>query len=96
MRCFKKKNKNTVDKRYAVNYIKIVEDEMTETKKRTIARMVSYRLTAWLFTILWTYMFTGNLGQATGFSTLLHLLLSVDYYIHERVWLKIKWGKIPE
>ncbi len=91
-----KKNKNTVDKRYAVNYIKIVEDEMTETKKRTIARMVSYRLTAWLFTILWTYMFTGNLGQATGFSTLLHLLLSVDYYIHERVWLKIKWGKIPE
>ena len=69
---------------------------MTETKKRTIVRMVSYRLTAWLFNILWTYLFTGDIGQATGFSTLIHLLLSVDYYIHERVWLKIKWGKIPE
>ena len=63
-----------------------------ETKKRTIARMISYRITAWLFTIVWTYFFTGNIGQATGFATLLHILLSIDYYILERLWLKIKWG----
>jgi uncharacterized membrane protein len=25
---------------------------------------------------------------------MLHLLLSIDYYIHERIWLKIKWGKV--
>ena len=66
---------------------------IVETHKRTIARMVSYRITAWLFTILWTYMFTGNIGSATGFATALHILLSVDYYVHERIWLKIKWGK---
>ena len=65
-----------------------------ETKKRTVVRMLTYRLTAWLFTILWTYMFTGNIGNAFGFATLLHILLSIDYYIHERIWLKIKWGKI--
>jgi uncharacterized membrane protein len=69
---------------------------MSETKTRTLARMVSYRITAWLFTIIWTYMFVGNLGQSAGFATLLHLLLSVDYYIHERIWLKVKWGKINE
>jgi adenylylsulfate kinase len=63
-----------------------------ETHSRTIARMISYRITAWLFTILWTYMFTNNISQATGFATLLHILLSVDYYIHERIWLKVKWG----
>jgi len=63
-----------------------------EMHKRTLARMVSYRITAWLFTILWTYMFTGDIAAATGFATALHILLSVDYYIHERVWLKIKWG----
>lgn len=67
---------------------------MTETKKRTVVRMLTYRLTAWLFTIFWTYLFTGDIGSATGFATLLHILLSVDYYIHERIWLKIKWGKI--
>ena len=67
---------------------------MTETRARTIARMATYRLTAWLFTILWTYLFTGDIAQSTGFATALHILLSIDYYIHERVWLRIKWGKI--
>lgn len=66
---------------------------MSETHKRTIVKMISYRITAWLFTILWTYLFFGDIGEATGFATLLHVLLSVDYYIHERIWLKITWGK---
>ena len=65
---------------------------MLETHERTIARMISYRITAWAFTIFWTYLFTGNVGQATGFATVLHLLLSIDYYIHERVWLTLRWG----
>ena len=65
---------------------------MIETKKRTITRMITYRVTAWLFTILWTYLFTKNVATSTGFATLLHILLSIDYYIHERIWLKIKWG----
>jgi uncharacterized membrane protein len=67
-----------------------------ESKKRTIARMITYRISAWLFTICWTYLFTKNIANATGFATILHLLLSVDYYIHERIWLKIKWGRINE
>lgn len=65
---------------------------MTETRKRTIARMISYRITAWVFTIFWTWLVFGNIAQSTGFATALHLLLSIDYYFHERAWLKIKWG----
>jgi len=64
-----------------------------ETKKRTIVRMITYRLTAWLFTIFWTYLFTNDISNATGFATALHILLSIDYYVHERIWLKIKWGR---
>jgi len=63
-----------------------------ETKTRTITRMLTYRLTAWLFTILWTYLFIGDISDATGFATALHILLSIDYYVHERIWLKITWG----
>jgi uncharacterized membrane protein len=55
--------------------------------------MLTYRVTAWLFTILWTYLLTGDVAKSAGFATVLHILLSVDYYIHERIWLKIKWGK---
>ena len=65
-----------------------------ETKQRTVVRMLTYRVTAWAFTIFWTYLFTDDIGNATGFATVLHILLSVDYYIHERIWLKIKWGRI--
>jgi uncharacterized membrane protein len=64
-----------------------------ESHKRTIVRMISYRITAWLLTIFWTFLFTGNIATSAGFATLLHLLLSVDYYIHERIWLRIKWGR---
>jgi uncharacterized membrane protein len=67
-----------------------------ETKKRTIARMISYRITAWSFTIFYTWLFTGSIATATGFATLLHVLLSIDYYIHERIWLNIKWGRTNE
>jgi adenylylsulfate kinase len=65
---------------------------MNETHKRTIVRAISYRLTAWAFTILWTWIFIGDLAKSTGFATALHALLTIDYYVHERVWLKIKWG----
>lgn len=67
---------------------------MSETHKRTIARMVSYRLTALLLTIPFTYYLTGDWLSAIEGSILLHIILSLDYYVHERVWLKIKWGKI--
>ena len=66
--------------------------DIVESHKRTIVRMISYRITAWLFTIFWTWMWTGDIAKSTGFATVLHLLLSIDYYIHERIWLKIKWG----
>lgn len=66
---------------------------MTETKARTLLRAVTYRITAVTMTIIWTYMFTGDIANSTWFSLALHALLSIDYYIHERVWLKINWGK---
>ena len=65
---------------------------MNETHARTIIRMISYRITAWLLTLPLTYVFTGDISSATGYATLLHVLLSLDYYIHERIWLRIKWG----
>jgi uncharacterized membrane protein len=66
---------------------------MTETHRRTIVRMITYRLTAWLLTVPIMYWLTGNLEESVGGSVLIHIVLSLDYYIHERIWLKIKWGK---
>jgi len=58
---------------------------MTETHTRTVARTISYRIIAMLITALWT-----GLGNAV----IIHIVLAAVHYIMERVWLKIKWGKI--
>jgi hypothetical protein len=56
-----------------------------ESHKRTLARTISYRIAALLITALWT-----GLGDAV----LIHIVLATLHYGMERIWLKIKWGKI--
>jgi uncharacterized membrane protein len=58
---------------------------MTELHKRTVVRALTYRIIALLITALWT-----GLGNAV----IIHIILTAVHYIHERVWLKIKWGKL--
>jgi uncharacterized membrane protein len=58
---------------------------MTETHTRTVARTISYRIIAMLITALWT-----GLGNAV----IIHIVLAGVHYVMERVWLKIKWGRI--
>lgn len=56
-----------------------------ETHKRTIARAVSYRIIALLITAVWT-----GLADAV----IIHIILTAIHYVMERLWLKIKWGRI--
>jgi uncharacterized membrane protein len=58
---------------------------MIETHKRTLSRAISYRILALLITAIWT---------GIEAAVLIHIILTVVHYVHERVWLKIKWGKI--
>lgn len=58
---------------------------MTETHGRTWARTLSYRITALLITAIWT-----GLGDAVA----IHIVLALLQYAMERIWLKVKWGKI--
>lgn len=58
---------------------------MAETHKRTLTRTISYRIIALLITALWT-----GLSAAVA----IHLVLTIVHYVHERIWLKIGWGKI--
>lgn len=56
---------------------------MIETHTRTWTRAIIYRILAVIITAFFT-------GISTAI--VLHLILTVLYYIHERAWLKIKWG----
>lgn len=70
---------------------------MFELRVRTMARAMTYRVTAWVFTVLLTKVFVGDIGSAAVYSTILHVVLGLYYYVHERIWLRVKWGtKRPE
>lgn len=58
---------------------------MIELHKRTIVRIVSYRIIALLITAIWT-----GLSDAV----VIHVILTAVHYVLERIWLKIKWGRI--
>lgn len=57
---------------------------MTETHKRTLARAASWRITATAVTAI----FTGLEG-----AIIINVFMTVVHYIHERLWLKLNWGK---
>jgi uncharacterized membrane protein len=38
------------------------------------------------------YMFTGSIELSGAFSTIELIWKPIQYYIHERVWYKIKYG----
>jgi len=58
---------------------------MTELHKRTIVRALTYRIVALLITAIWT-----GLSDAV----IIHSILTAVHYVMERIWLKIKWGRI--
>lgn len=58
---------------------------MTETHTRTWVRTLLYRLVALGITAFWT-----GISSAVE----IHIALAILQYIMERIWLKVKWGKM--
>ena len=56
---------------------------INESHTRTWTRAILYRIVATLITAAFT-----GLGTAV----VLHVILTLVYYVMERAWLKIKWG----
>ena len=57
---------------------------MIETHKRTIVRTICWRIIATAITAIWT----GLSG-----AIVINIVLTMLHYAHERIWLKINWGK---
>jgi uncharacterized membrane protein len=64
-----------------------------ETHLRSIAKAVSWRAVATLTTILLVFIFTGNLVLSGGVGLTELLSKTVIYYLHERAWNAIGFGR---
>ena len=63
-----------------------------ESKKRSIAKAISYRIIIITLDFFVIYFITGRLSLAFGFMIASNLYTSIVYFFHERLWNKIKWG----
>ncbi|WP_460219924.1 DUF2061 domain-containing protein [Psychroserpens sp. MEBiC05023] len=85
---------DTVLQRHNVTKVEKNDSEASGEKvKRTLVKTISWRVLGTLDTVLISYLITGTLTLAfsIGFVELVSKL--VLYYVHERAWNKIKWGK---
>lgn len=65
-----------------------------ETHKRSIAKAMSWRLTGTVDTIIISWIVTGKFGLAASIGAFELLTKTVIYYLHERAWHKVRWGRI--
>lgn len=67
---------------------------MTDSSSRTIAKTISWRVVATITTFIVSYLASDNIVIASSIAGSQIIIHTVLYIIHERIWNKIKWGKI--
>jgi adenylylsulfate kinase len=60
---------------------------------RSLVKAVTYRVAIIILDFTSIYLLTRKTDVALGFMIVSNIYTSVAYYIHERLWNKVNWGK---
>lgn len=63
-------------------------------RARSLSKAVSWRFVGSMDTFLISWLITGNPQSAASIASLEVLTKVVLYYIHERVWRTVPWGRL--
>jgi uncharacterized membrane protein len=66
---------------------------MSDTAHRSLVKTISWRLTGSGATFLISYAIAGNFSVASTIAVTQLVFNTALYFIHERVWNKIGWGR---
>lgn len=66
---------------------------MKETHPRSILKSITWRILATLTTMILVFIFTGSFIISLGVGFFEVILKIIIYYLHERVWNRINWGR---
>jgi adenylylsulfate kinase len=66
---------------------------MGSTPQRSFLKGMIWEIISFIIATLAIYLFYGDLGQSLRFSLALTAIKVPLFFIHERIWKKIKWGK---
>jgi len=63
--------------------------------RRSAAKAITWRVLATFDTFIISWLITGRLEWATAIAGVEVLTKVFIYYLHERMWSRVKWGKEP-
>lgn len=69
---------------------------MIEKPYRSLTKAVSWRVTGTLDTILISFLITGKIKMAVSIGFIELFTKICLYYLHERVWERIRFGRMKE
>lgn len=68
------------------------EQHHEETHKRAIVKAATYRAIVAITLAAISWYYTGDIFETSAVSITYTILATIVYYLHERAWLKVKWG----
>lgn len=60
---------------------------------RSLAKAVGYRIAIIALDFGAVYLFTKRVDIAAGFVVVSNIYTTVAYFVHERIWNSVSWGK---
>ena len=66
---------------------------MTETRKRSLVKSITWRIICIVVSIVTAYLLTGRFDLSVAIGTIYNAITMVLYYFHERFWNIFEWGK---
>lgn len=69
---------------------------MKEKNYRSLVKSISYRITGTIATFIISYCVTGEVKFALSIMSVDFVSKIAIFYFHERMWNKIKFGKVKE
>ncbi len=67
-----------------------------DSRVRSWTKSFTWRIMGIVILLLLSYAITGSIKQASLITLIFHLIRVILYYMHERIWEKISWGKDSE
>jgi uncharacterized membrane protein len=64
-----------------------------DTIVRSLVKTISWRLTGTLCTFLISFIILGDITTSSTIALIQLIFNTIMFYIHERIWNIIKWGK---
>lgn len=66
---------------------------LTESRVRSLTKSFTWRIIAAVVLFIVSYLLTEDVPKASAITIIFNLVQIVLYYLHERAWVRIEWGR---